>query len=364
MKMKHYAEMTKSTAKACGEIFRRYRNTGFKPSYLEGLLLPKLYEKPEDISFKKFGTKNVDKFFCIIRLHPEWIPTAGFFALFNRTLGALYYADYYSLIPIIDNWNYSAYEENEKINGSYNVFEYYFNPVSNFSLVDALQSRNVMILKDINADLILGEAEVPNWYTPTPKYISALAKIYKKYISFNNQTEELLQKDIKELGLRGKVLGVHYRGTDYKLGAANHPSAYSLEKYGMLIEKYYNEKKFDSIFLATDDLEAIQYFKNKFPNIKFYKDVLRSEGKVSVAFIENRRKNNNYRLGYEVLRDMYTLALCNGFIGGQSQVSLTARVYKESKDEKFDVLHVVKTEIKQSGIDWMDYFKQNLKGKK
>ena len=42
-------------------------------------------------------------------------------------------------------------------------------------------------------------------------------------------------------------------------------------------------------------------------------------------------------LGYEVLRDMYTLASCDGLVAGLSQVSYAARICKRSRNEKYDI---------------------------
>ena len=294
-------------------------------------------------------------------MHPEWIPTAGFCAILNRILGALYYADYYSFIPVIDNWNNSAYEEENEIQGTYNVFEYYFEPVSDFSLVEVLQSRNTTILRDHNADLILRDSNVVNWYVPNDTYIKKLADIYKKYIKLNKNTEERIEREWQTLGLVGKTLGIHYRGTDYKLGVTSHPGSYSLKMFGDTIEKVMAEKEFDSIFLATDDVEAIEFFKSNYPNIKFYNDVIRSAGKISVAYIETDRESNHYKLGYEVLRDMYTLARCDGLIAGLSQVALTTQVIKKAKDEEYTVLKIIKTNIVKKGINWMTYFNKNLR---
>lgn len=360
MKIIHYIWIIKETIKALKKLLSGYIKSGFRPSYLNRLLEEKYSEKPEDIYLKKYGNKNPDKFFCVIRLHPEWIPTAGFFALFNRTLGALYYADYYSFTPIIDNWNLSAYEEEEKINNTYNVFEYYFEPVSEFSIVQALQSRNTVMLKDINADLILKHSNMSCWYIPTSIYIDKLAQIYNKYIKLNQSTKKMLCEDYKKLKLSGKTLGIHYRGTDYKLGVQNHPKQYSLEAFKIAIDKIIAKNKIDSIFLATDDSEALEFFCKYYPQTRFYTNTLRSDGNVSVAFMESSRKSNNYYLGYEVLRDMITLSCCNGLVAGFSQVSLAARICKKANGEDFEILELLNTDIVQKGINWMEYFHENI----
>lgn len=67
----------------------------------------------------------------------------------------------------------------------------------------------------------------------------------------------------------------------------------------------------------------------------FYSDVKRTSEQQSVAFSDSRRKNHHFRLGLEVLRDAYTLAMCDGLIAGVSQVSICSEIVKKSKGEKY-----------------------------
>jgi hypothetical protein len=62
---------------------------------------------------------------------------------------------------------------------------------------------------------------------------------------------------------------------------------------------------------------------------------------LAIGFLPNNRMHHKYKLGLEVLRDMHTLAKCQGFICGLSQVSICAQIQKISNNEKFDFLHVI-----------------------
>ena len=42
----------------------------------------------------------------------------------------------------------------------------------------------------------------------------------------------------------------------------------------------------------------------------------------------NKRANHHYKLGYEVLRDMYTLSECQGIVAGLSNLSIFFRICK------------------------------------
>ena len=56
-------------------------------------------------------------------------------------------------------------------------------------------------------------------------------------------------------------------------------------------------------------------------------------------------QNHHYRLGYEVLRDMYALAACDGLVAGLSQVVNCARIVKESSGEEYDTLCIINNGI-------------------
>jgi hypothetical protein len=68
---------------------------------------------------------------------------------------------------------------------------------------------------------------------------------------------------------------------------------------------------------------------------------VRSSKNQSVAFEKNERKHNKYKLGLEVIRDMYTLASCDGFIGGISQVAICAQINKVANKESYEDLIVI-----------------------
>ncbi len=61
-----------------------------------------------------------------------------------------------------------------------------------------------------------------------------------------------------------------------------------------------------------------------------YQDVIRSSGTDTVMHSSVERENHHYLLGMEVLRDMITLSKCGGFIAGLSQVSIAARIFRQS----------------------------------
>lgn len=315
------------------------------------------------VELKNFGNLNSEKFFGLIQFETDWVRSCGFFALFNKVLGGLYFLDKFSLIPCIHNWDECAYEEKNPVNGSTNVFEYYFSPLNKYSEKDVLNSKNVILIKDSNTYLVKDKNKL-EWYNANDKYIEDLAVIYAKYIKFNSETSKKLDLDIATLGLTSKTLGVHYRGTDYNLNCIGHPKNNSMNDFAIKIEELIKKDGYNAVFLATDDLNALSFFKEKFANIIYYNDVKRASEKKSVAFDSSDSPNSHYRLGYEVIRDMYTLSKCNGLLAGNSQVSIAARICKTSRKEKYLSEYIIDTGINRTGPEFMDIFYGKYKMKR
>ena len=61
----------------------------------------------------------------------------------------------------------------------------------------------------------------------------------------------------------------------------------------------------------------------------------------------SERENHHYKLGLEVLRDMYTLSCCNGIIAGLSNVSIFARIVKLSRGCDFEFMNYLNKGIKR-----------------
>jgi hypothetical protein len=121
----------------------------------------------------------------------------------------------------------------------------------------------------------------------------------------------------------------------------------SVEEYIHATEKAMNEEKFEKIFLATDDQEAIQKFTESFGNIVcYYTDVIRTDGDETVMKSNCGRENHHYKLGLEVIRDMYTLSACDGIIAGLSNVSIFARIVKLSTCKDYEYMNYMNKGIK------------------
>ena len=254
-----------------------------------------------------------------------------------------------------------AYEEPIPVNGSKNVFEYYFDPVSDLSMKSALNSQCVVKILNPNMDMVLFDYKC-EWFDMSDDYIKEMGRLCRKYIRFNQITRKAIADDMNKVHREGKTLGIHFRGTDYVIGATGHPYALSVEDYYEFIDEALCQYDFQYIFLATDDKTALKKMQERYRDIICYSDVFRGDGKISVAFAEgNDTELPNYRRGYEVLRDVATLSQCDGLIAGQSQVSTGARIFNASRKKQYEYCRILSKGICRTGVDWVAEFNKTVK---
>ena len=261
---------------------------------------------------------------------------SGFFADHNRLLCYLYYADFFGLTPVVEYSPGYCYAEKEAVNGTENPFEYYFEQPSGVSLEQMKKARTVIKSRKENAALAGQLNETGYGYDFSDEYLDELGRISGKYIRLNNHVNRWMTEQIEDVIGNRKTLGVHVRGTDFKRNYKGHPVKVTTQEYLEQAKKVFVEKEYEAIFLATDDAWALMMFRELFGDkLRYYSDVVRSDGDETVMKSQVSRKNHHYLLGLEVLRDMYTLAACDGFVAGLSQVSFAARIQKKAESKEY-----------------------------
>ena len=264
----------------------------------------------------------------------------GFFAEFHTLLQKLAFAECFGLTPYME-WNQDfLYHEEEPVEGTGNGFEYFYMQPEDFTKQQIEKADLITEAKMGQASWI--EQRYERGYDLSEPYLKMISDVYNKYIHLNQKTERMLNKAISGLLKDKMTLAVHYRGTDFKVNYDNHPVCVQVAQEIDVIKKAMQQYGFEQIFLATDDLEAINAFKTEFgETVIYYTDVVRGEGNVSVAFSNEKRQHHHYLLAYEVLRDMYTLSACQGLVAGVSQVSICARIAKRARNEKYQFEEII-----------------------
>lgn len=290
---------------------------------------------------RHYGPANINK---VIYYIEEDNASLGFFAMYRNWLEYLYFADACGYIPVISAGNHFAYREEKKINGNSNPFEYYFMQPSSISIKTAKVSAKVIsadiIHRKMVEQVLTGKTST---YKYNKKYLYLMAQIAKKYLRYNDATKKYLNDSIKSIKCgTEKVLGVHMRGTDFRVQYDNHPVYLDVNDCYKEIDNLMLNGLYNKIFLATDDTRILKSFENKYgEKLCYYKDVERGSTNKSVAFCKNNREQHKYLLGLEVIRDMYTLSKCDSLIAGVSQVPICAQINKISRGEKYEVVKII-----------------------
>lgn len=301
--------------------------------------------KYDVLLFESLGNKNVEKNIYVMDFdNSEW----GFFAYWIRGLVGLSFAEKHDLTPVIIWTENSPYYEKAGISGEFNPFEYYYKQVADVSVADALQSKSVAFYKKF-----FGNNTIESISYGSEKNIEDFANLAKKFYQLKEPVKERIEKDINELLCGKKTLAVQIRGVEWGQ-VKGHPIPLSLETYIDEINKALEIEGFEQIFLATDSDETVEFVSNKFPNkVVVYSDVARApKGSKTLAIFDSsiKRENNAYLLGYEVLRDMHTLAISDGLIASYSNISIAAEITKKSCGNNYSYKKILSTKINTKGI--------------
>ena len=305
-------------------------------------LIKGYYEDPHDyvtVLVEHSGIKFHDKIVYHIKIY-ETVDKKnfkrdgmGFAAALYLSLIDLNFADYFGLTPVVEWGNTATYYDLGMDKITRNVFEYYFESISEINYKEIRECRTIIENGAKNGFFFLKHV---NGYATEQDEIRRLGYILKKYIHLNKSAKEYIDDNLKKILGNKKVLAVHARGTDYNLGFANHPKVVTANEYLMKAKDLYIKCKYDEVFLATDDENILTLFKQEFKDkLLYYTDVFRTGNNVGPHGTPNDRPLHYYKLGLEVLRDIYTLANCDSLVCSLSGVSFAARYVNISLDREF-----------------------------
>lgn len=285
--------------------------------------------QPDRVKIIHNGKDNAGKIVYIIRAQGNGY---GFFAEFTCLLEKLLFADMHGFIPhIFFDENYLYYDKT--IEDEKNAFNYFFETKGKVS--NPFQSENIIYSKGCHVEYIEKKFNALGYNTST-EYENKLAYAFNKYITI--KSELVMEFDLlnQQMFKNKKILGIHYRGTDFKVGYNNHPVAVQVEQLIEKADEVFEKYGFELIFLATDENGIYEkLYKHFNKKVVWYADTYRGENTKSIAFSNDERENHKYNLGKEVLRDAYALSMCDGLIAGLSQVSFGARIIKKSRNEEY-----------------------------
>lgn len=325
--------MTNDTLGKIGAWMGRYL-----PSWLFNiaLFLRICYKKIKMPEQKKsFGDLNPDKTFYVIRLFP---PATGFLANYNYVLGYMHYAYQKGYIPVIDMENYGTlYQEVEAINGTRNVWEYYFeqpldkNTNKRYSLQEVYKSKNV-ILSDGSEKFY--DASMNNEVLEWQHEMSLLVP-FKKDVQKRIDT-----LSFKVLPFSKKILGVPTRGSEQKKRIIGHPIPLNVDEILPIIKDRMAAWNISDVFVKAEEQETIEYLKNNLPNVHYTEQSRITNYDVAGAVPASNAITSvsKYQSLLEYLTDIAILSKCDSVLGTMNNGLYSAVIWNGGKFTHVEVI--------------------------
>lgn len=230
----------------------------------------------------------------------------------------------------LDVSNYD-YGEADK---EYSVWESYWKPIG-VSRIDIERYSSVV---DSRPEFIWGnfsQDPVTPSYDPYERYRPIAKKYFQLLPNIKQDVDDFVHSNLNG----NKTLAVHYRGTDKSIEARRTAERDVVERVTHLVRK----ENYNQVYVCTDEEKAMQYFESNIsaigiPVIKSNSFRVTEGVHTHAIFSINRdsymkginersmvggieKKLTNYKKGYDVIFDAYTMAQCQGLLRGRSNVS-------------------------------------------
>lgn len=254
--------------------------------------------------------------------------SSGLMAVIGTVMTQLGVAEWLGAEPVVDLRKYAPYREEKPVNGTENVWEYYFDQVGTYTTRD-LDGGQFRILRSVVEHPLLKGQNRNLWYQTQ----------WNRYVKFNQSTEKHISEQLSALGVGNRDVGLHVRSGDMN-GFPRHPFPATMDQLIAATRFVLDSGDFDGIYVASqreNDMKALKKefgHRLKIPNAFRYSDGLsrkatpfsgRTSSTVGI-FAERIRRNHRYLLGLEVLQDVVGLARCGALVCGPSNVSHWAQI--------------------------------------
>lgn len=282
----------------------------FVDAKLKKNIFLKKIEKFKKNKYYSFGKKYKKKIFYIVHRSPG----AGFFSNLVFVLNKLKFCEEKKLTPVIDMKNFPTLYNHP--NKNYNIWDKFFKNINKFNLKDVYKSHNV----------IIDNTSIPrdNLYLTGKDFI----KFKKRIIPRSKIIKKVNIFHKKYFNKKDKILGIHFRGTDYKT-AAGHPFPPTKKIMLEFVKKILGKYRYNKIFLVTEEISYLEFLKKNFKKECFFYDSYRFQSNREYYF--SQRKNHDYLLGEEIFVEALILSKCDGLIDIETNVISAAKFFKKKK---------------------------------
>jgi len=306
--------------------------------------------------FYSFEVAPQKKYF---EVRNAWDTNTGFFAYFMMALTQLKFAETHGLKPVV-NFN-EPHNHFFEVGHSKNIWENYFEPVNELSADDLnnFNAREITFIDHKYHDRPGNAADPPQTDELSTKvwleaHRAMKAALTKKYIRPRSFVLDLVDNFYTQYMSEQAVLGVHIRGTDKDVDQKGRRYVHQEElvrkigpdEYFPYVDKYLIVHPEARIFVATDQQQYLDSFKERYGDIVITNSVTRTTGDQPIF---RQKMGSKFQRGVEVMCDCLLLSRCDYLIKGWSNVSEAAICFNPSIPV-IDVMYLPNIE----GIDFSD----------
>lgn len=279
---------------------------------------------------KSFGEKNPDKTFLVIRPNTEDC-IQGLMSLFIQTIRWIEYAERKKYIPYVDFLNYKT---QYYVYGK-NVWEFFFQQPSSFSLSEIKQSKKVIFsgitpFREVDLSLFKDSIFKDN------DLLKKCKSLVKKYGVLNDNIKKKVENEKKMIDI-DSCIGLYVRGTDYtSLRPVGEHIQPSIQEIFKVVDNMLARHTDAKIFLVTEDEEKYKLISNRYGSIvKTIKDdsfIKNYSGKDFLSR-ENCLNKDKEKRGEDYLVKIILLSQCRYFISSITMGSIAAYCFKDGNYE-------------------------------
>ena len=225
-----------------------------KMEYASLQVMHSIYWMSKEVNF---GELHPDKLIALIRSPLAFEGLAGTLRYVLNRAASIANSPF-EAVPVVDLGIQG--DQNQFTGGSgENVWEMYFEPLSDITVEEACHSRHVVLSRSAmkTADPWLWREDANADY----------AALIGKFLRFNRRTKAFLEEQYAQIipPHAGRILGVVGRGTDYNMhvpadGKGKWLRPISPPKILEKTEKLLAQKKYEYAFLATEDADVFDLF--------------------------------------------------------------------------------------------------------
>lgn len=269
---------------------------------------------------------------------------AGLFAVLGTVLRGLEVSRWLGATPVVDMKNFFTAYSTSTVPQPSNFWNELFEPLSALKLEDLDRSTFRILFSDGSH----AEKSVVD-----PERIFDFRREYNSHIRFSEETRDWIEHRTQTLALQDDVIGVHYRGGDMRT-APRHPLPPTAQQLIRRTKALLDSGEYNSVFLATNVARGRKVFEKAFGG-RLKLSTAHSElgsrrlpfsvprgiagvGRHPVAEQIGEDRKIGLVTARDALADVVALSRCGALVGGDSNVSLMAKVFSDSPFRELSIV--------------------------